>query len=476
MMGEGDRRCRDRCIGHTLAGNIKTVLENRKAISMEEILEPQKGSKLSLVFIEGAPGIGKSTLAWELCRKWEEFPCMKKYQLVILLRLREEEVQHIRGVGDLFYSYECENKRSLVDQVIQSQGEGILFVLDGFDELPEALQMQGYLLKLINGLILPESTVLLTSRPSATAKLLLSCRSRIQRHVEILGFTQESVEKYASCIFSSDPERLEKFKTYISMSENPAINSLMYVPLNAAIIAEIYRSNSSDDVLPHTLTDLYTQISLTLLNRYLATTTSYPPLVLDRLENLPVDLHRQFLQLCQLAYEGIRHRNITFQNLTPNMTHFGFLDAVPALYGGGSVSYNFLHLTLQEFFAAYYACHSSKDRHHVIELNLEQWNLVWRFIAGLTSFKLYKEEFTRHFKNEFLKKRSWRFFVQCVFGAKTTDGLKLDSAMFLGIAQHLMPMHLGTASLTCFWQTRCMLHFKIWGYYLLMPLLAFHGA
>ena len=88
-----ERRCRDDYIGHTLLGNITFALEESKEISMEQLLEAEEGqSKPRVVLVEGAPGIGKSTLAWELCRNWEEFACMKLFSLVLLLRLREEEV------------------------------------------------------------------------------------------------------------------------------------------------------------------------------------------------------------------------------------------------------------------------------------------------------------------------------------------------------------------------------------------------
>ena len=195
-MVEGGHKCRDDYIGHILLGNITEVLEKRKEISIEQILEAEEGQgKLQLILIEGAPGIGKSTLAWELCRKWEEFACMRQYRLVILLRLREEEVQSIAMVSQLF---ESEDKEALAKDVSDSQGRGILFILDGFDELPKQLQQKGFLLNLIKGRVLPESTVLVTSRPSATGELLTSCRPQIQKHVEVLGFTQQSVHAYSS--------------------------------------------------------------------------------------------------------------------------------------------------------------------------------------------------------------------------------------------------------------------------------------
>ena len=409
--------CRDEYIGHTLQGNVKQVLHRRREIFINQILEPVKGqNKPRLVLMEGAPGIGKSTLAWELCRKWEELSCMQQYSLIVLLRLREEEVQNISNISQLFCEYESENKKSLVKQVSESHGSGLLLILDGFDELPKTLQRKGFLLNLIKGCVLPASTVLVTSRPTATAELLSSCSPK---HIEIVGFTQESVKAYASSIFSSEPEKLEKFLDSISASENPAINSLMYVPLNAAIIAQIFLSCKSDALLPHTLTELYTLLCLTILNRDLK-------IRVDKFEDLPADLHKQFLHLSQIAFEGILKEEIIFHTLPPGLVNFGFLDAVSALYGGGRVSYNFLHLTLQEFFAAYHISHLGSSGLEVFKQHGKdkRWNVVWRFVAGLTKFEHYKG----HMDSDlFIESREDSeteislFTIQCLFEAQSVD-------------------------------------------------------
>ena len=421
---EGDDRCRDEYIGHTLQGDVKELMKNRKKISVHQILEVEGQSTPGLVLIEGAPGIGKSTLAWELGRKWEEFSCMQQYSLVVLLRLREEEVQKVRNVDQIFISYESDDKDTLVKEVLKVQGKGVLFILDGFDELPKALQQKGFLLNLIKGLVLPASTVLVTSRPSATADLLTSCRP--QKRVEILGFTRESVEAYARSIFSSDPTKLEKFLAYISISNNPAINSLMYVPLNAAIIVQIYQHSfyrSSSATLPHTLTELYTQLCLTVLRRYVKTddiTTA------DKLQDLPMPLHKQLLQLCIIAFEGIKNEEVIFRRVPHDLVQFGFLDSVSALYGTGRVSYNFLHLTIQEFLAAYHVSQLRGDGLEVFEQygGDKRWNVVWRFVAGLTKFE--------HFQGHIMKHETYSkgpmeedkifvtdHFIQCLFEAQT---------------------------------------------------------
>ena len=396
------------------------VLEKRKEISTEQILEAEEGQgKLRLVLIEGAPGIGKSTLAWELCRKWEEFACMRQYMLVILLRLREEEVQSIASVNQLF---ESEDKEALAKEVSDSQGRGILFILDGFDELPKQLQQKGFLLNLIKGRVLPESVVLVTSRPSATGELLTSCRPQIQKHVEVLGFTQQSVHAYASSIFSSEPENLERFIAYISASKNPAINSLMYVPLNAVIVVEIFRDCKSDKLLPHTLTELYTQLCLTILNRYLK--IHYPSVRAEKFEDLPPDLYQHFLHLSEMAFEGVENEDVILHAIPSDLTHFGFLDAVPALYGGGGVSYNFLHLTVQEFFAAYHISKLSRSGLEVFQKHgkNQRWNMVWRFVAGLTKFRGYDGHIDKHvFIQDGEELKFSLFLFQCLFEAQTME-------------------------------------------------------
>ena len=60
----------------------------------------------------------------------------------------------------------------IVEDVIKNLGGGVLFVFDGFDELPTELRENFFVSDFIkHPKDLPKATVLVTSRPSASAEL-----------------------------------------------------------------------------------------------------------------------------------------------------------------------------------------------------------------------------------------------------------------------------------------------------------------
>ena len=396
----------------TLYGHADEILKKKKPIELESILEPPEGQQnMKCVFVEGAPGIGKSTFALELCRRQEG---SRTYSLVVLLRLRENRVHEMQSIGDLFY-HKPDLQQAVTDEVIACEGKNVLFILDGFDELPAKLRSSSFIVELIQGKYLPACTVVVTSRPSATADLLFSCKTQIKKHIEIFGFTHERIKQYAESMLSDEPDVLEDFLRYIS--NNPAIHGMMYIPLNSAIVLGIYKDNrTTDKPVPHTLTELYTELCLTLLTKHL--TERGDPLVEevhDTFKDLPETLKDQLIKLGKLAFEGAQRGEIIFKQLPEGCDDLGFMNISTEFYLGRKsvVSYSFLHLTLQEFLAAFYISQlpaveqkllyiennkslmypqvlASVVLHHKffacksLGCNLD---VMWRFMAGLTGFR-----------------------------------------------------------------------------------------
>ena len=402
----------------TLHGRIDDLLVNKTKIGMDEIVGPMD----SLVFVEGPPGIGKSTLSWELCRGWDELPSMRRYSLVVLHKFRDKGVQEMVDASSLFPHPDNRHlQQSVIEEVRDNNGEGVLIILDGFDELPVHLRCDGFLIELIQGHVFPKCTVLVTSRPSATSDLMRVCRPQIKKRVEILGFTEECVKEYATSVFSSKPKILEGFLTYISAYKNPAINSLMYVPLNAAIVVEIYRNSwSTGCPIPRTLTQLYTRLCLILVQRFLETTHPSDEYILNTFSDIPENYQAHFLNLSKVAFEGLENNEVIFHSLPKDVVHFGFLNTVSALFGSG-ISHNFLHLTLQEFLAAYYI----SQLPHRLEVFKQycddsRWDVVWVFVSGLTHFQSFKvcnniERFASIYeKHVFVEE----LLINCIFEAQ----------------------------------------------------------
>ena len=376
----------------TLRGDIDEILQVKEPIEMDDILK--EDDKVRLVVVEGVPGIGKSTLAWELCRQWPTLESLKRFSLVVLLRLREEGVQSATDISDLFPCEDDPGLSGLVAQKVkQKNGKGVLFVMDGFDKYPRYLRksLKSTVMKVIAGELLPKATVIVTSRPSATADLQSVLQTSISKHIEIVGFSGTEIQSYTESIFDNNSKILASFNSYLSAY--PVVKGMMYNPLNCAIVLAIYQDTyESGKPVPHTQTQLYTELTLFLLTRYLsATGDPFAGKLPDRLEDLPhdSDLYQQLVKVGQLAFEGKLREEVIFKQLPEGCSDLGLLVEYRALYTRKETStYTFFHLTLQEYMSAFYISQlkDSEQRTVFADFSLSM-NVVWRFVAGLTKMR-----------------------------------------------------------------------------------------
>ena len=379
----------------TLNKGVDTILQTKAPVSIEQLLDTKPGLKQKCVLVEGAPGVGKTTLSWEVCKRWAEGILFKQYSLLLLLRLRDETVQNAVAIKDLILYQNEERVEAITQYLINMDGTNTLILLEGLDELPQHLLTRpsgSIFTRLLAGTDLPDATILVTSRPSATAQLWKKWKQRITRHVEILGFTKDNITAYIASIL--DPQQLPAFNMYLSTA--PSIRQLMYIPLHSGIIVELYRMRKhSDKPLPTNKTALYKALVDTILTRHLANHTTYKDKDIDINEftDLPDDIYHTFKDITKLAYESVSRQQLIFKDHDKPVQHLGLMDVVAELFPNRrnvTFSFNFLHLSIQEYLGAVYVSLMDTSIQEQLLGNMCSKRYLQNmamFLAGITNFK-----------------------------------------------------------------------------------------
>ena len=393
MISRGRHDCgeRDEFTLKTLHGGVDQILESKSPINIEDLLSSGSSRKpVRFLLVEGPPGIGKSTFAWELCRRWDEIESLRDYHTVVLLKLREKWVLNATSLSDLFrYPSNPDFSKNIAEELVATQGKHLLLVLDGFDEVSHSFHEDSVIKSILCKQLLPECTIILTTRPSAKATLRSVCQPQVDKHVEIIGFTEEERVRYITEVFSKEPELQANFLKYMFLV--PHIKSMMYIPLNCAIIAKVYSESQSSHhlAIPRTRTQLYKALTHSLLVRHMKMkegnrehSTSMLP------EGLNKEDMERFRVLAKFAFDSyhtgrpLKHvsrfrtrktrsfysyhkgesKKVTFfkEDIPEGLVHFGFMNESTEMYAGKGVeqTFSFLHLSLQEYLAAWHIAHS----------------------------------------------------------------------------------------------------------------------
>ncbi|KAM6224450.1 NACHT, LRR and PYD domains-containing protein 12 [Rhynchocyon petersi] len=342
--------------------HMRTVDHLASPIQIETLFEPdeERPEPPHTVVLQGAAGMGKSILAHKMMLDWADGRLFQgRFDFLFYINCREMNQKAERSLEDLISSCWPEQSMPLLELV--RVPERLLFIIDGFDELkPSFHHPQGpwcfpwqekqptelLLTSLIRKKLLPESSLLITTRPTALDKLHRLLEH--PRHVAILGFSEAERKEYFYKYFHSVEQAGQVFN-YVR--DNEPLFTMCFVPMVCWVVCTCLKQQLEDGGIlrqtSSTTTAMYTLYLLSLMQPKPGTPTHQAP--------------PNQKGLCSLAADGVWNQKVLFEKQELEKHGLDGMD-VSAFLNMNIFQkdincekfYSFIHLSFQEFFAAMY--------------------------------------------------------------------------------------------------------------------------
>uniref|UniRef100_H2ZWW7 Si:ch211-114l13.13 n=1 Tax=Latimeria chalumnae TaxID=7897 RepID=H2ZWW7_LATCH len=349
-----------------------------RSIGYREIFKPLQGkaSRPRVVLTKGIAGIGKTVCVHKLIYDWASGCALQEFDFVFTFPFRELSIlpEHNCSLVQLvrqFYPY-----MDRLDEILRNESVSSLFIFDGLDESclsldftscpeyhepTETIPMASLVMNLIKGDLLPSAAVWITTRPVAMSQIPTN---HIDRVTEIQGFKDDTKEEYFRRKIV-DPSIAEKIITHIKKQKTLFI--MCHIPAFCWLLATAFEHSlqfsmetfSSD--VPQTLTEVYTKFLIVMVmyqhRRVHGIQTT------DDVRRVLEASRDTILSLGKLAFSHLRAQKIIFYEA--DIASYGIdmstvcssvcreivIEDTNMLY---QKAYSFVHLTVQEYFAALY--------------------------------------------------------------------------------------------------------------------------
>ncbi|CAI9614157.1 unnamed protein product [Staurois parvus] len=350
------------------------------------------------VMVSGVPGIGKTTLLQKFVNEWVTGKHYQRFAFVFFFSFR-----YLNRLGEVSLTemilQQYPHLESQIENILQNP-EIILFIFDGLDESIHHINFRlsnlsnqkqktdcgEIVVSLVRQSLLKGCSVLMTSRPMRLASVDTGV---FQRIAEIMGFLHEDKRIYFKNFFGND-ELSEKAFHYVQ--ENDTLYTFCYIPSYCWIICTVLsmcfraQPTNADQVmisLPKTVTQLFvTFVSNILANHH------------QNKDGGPTA--RELLaSIGWMAEHGVMNHMIVFDERhleSFSVRNDEHLFSCFMLESGQppDVDYTFLHLKLQDFFAALaHFMNYDPDRLQETLDKAESYNdgraeIFLRFLCGLS--------------------------------------------------------------------------------------------
>ena len=349
---------RTRQISDTFKDEARLHFEHLKSISGNSIpLSELATSNFRVTFIHGIAGMGKTVLAKQLAYGWASGKIFSQFKLCIMMECRD--------INSFVASRKMSlKKHELFNEFLKSKvkidlrgGEGILFILDGIDELYDIYQDNSIIWQLldINNSSYALSKIIVTGRPYIQSQIERTAKGMGGfRKFEIQGLTDEEVEDYIKKFSSCEEDLMNIGKAKESSKQQ---FSTLYVPqfLNSFCCVAILSKGSAI----RNAAELYCWTLFLLLKQHVEKEGPSG----KQSSEVFMDYLKEILNLCKICHELLSENKIIFEgSIQSRLCNGGkgedffaglFIDASD----NRKKRYQFKHVSLMEFLSAVHVCH-----------------------------------------------------------------------------------------------------------------------
>jgi len=332
--------------------------------------------EMRVTFIRGIAGMGKTVLAKRVAYGWASNDLYKNFRGCLMIECRE--INYFlanEGKKQRFQKHE------LFEEFVKrkfrydfADGEGILFVIDGIDELSDITESESVITGLLLQRTFCRSVVILLGRPHIESKLDKMSHFGGLYKLEIQGLGNQEIKEYAEKFNSLQCSEVDLAKVDLEKAKDSSKRffPIMHIPhfLNTfCCIAAMLKEGSICNAA-----ELYSWTVYLLLKQHAAKEQPQLELVCEVFDYYSTEL----LNLGKVCYTLLNENKIILLEKEIALLYFGnenkraFFDS---LFVDVSDNFNrrvqFAHLTIMEYLSAFHIC-SSPDRNKLVCSKLQK--------------------------------------------------------------------------------------------------------
>uniref|UniRef100_A0A8C1NAY0 NACHT, LRR and PYD domains-containing protein 3-like n=1 Tax=Cyprinus carpio TaxID=7962 RepID=A0A8C1NAY0_CYPCA len=393
---------------HEVLQMEKTPRTHDTPIYCNDIFKPlhqpgrEEKVEIKTVLTKGIAGIGKTVSVQKFILDWTEGKANQDVDFMFVLPFRELNLikDHQYSLHRLLLDFHPELQD--LDSKIYEECK-VVFIFDGLDEsrmtlmftdrqkvcdVNESSSVGVLMSNLIRGELLPSALIWISSRPAAANQIP---SKYINRVTEIQGFNDPQKEEYFRKRIS-DEHQANRIISHIKRSRS--LHIMCHIPvfcwISATVLQNLLKQDDSAKI-PQTLTEMYIHFLLTQINMRNQKYDERDP------EKLLKSNRDVIVKLAKLAFKQLMKGNVMFYEEDLIESGIDVTDA--SVYSGICTEifkeesvihqrkvYCFIHLSFQEFLAAFYEFYS----HIAKKMKLQKSFLDYQSQLYSQEFSLYE--------------------------------------------------------------------------------------